>query len=95
MESYRYLIENLVIGFSQRLTVKDFIDKDKWFSTNRLEKRQALFLAKYLRKERNSWKPRLPKLILNILFRFRASTSLFPKGSQFESKLKGNRYDVF
>jgi len=102
MELYRYLIEDLVIEFSQNLTKKDFIFKKGWFSSNRLGKRQvlgkdktkeltakvyelwerkvviprirhgkkqtvetlineeALLLAKYLRKEKQVWKPRPP-----------------------------------
>jgi len=42
MELYRYLIEDLVIEFSQNLTQKDFIFKKEWFSSNRLGKRQVL-----------------------------------------------------
>jgi len=42
MEIYRYLIEDLVIEFSQNLTKKDFIFKKEWFSSNRLGKRQVL-----------------------------------------------------
>ena len=42
MEIYRYLIEDLVIEFSQNLTQKDFIFKKEWFSSNRLGKRQVL-----------------------------------------------------
>ena len=104
MELYRYLIEDLVIEFSQKLTKKDFILKKEWYSSNRLAKRQVLnekktkelvkgieelfqtkveiprirygktqtletlineeayVLAKYLRGERKTWKPRLPAL---------------------------------
>ena len=42
MELYRYLIDNLVIEFSQNLTPKDFTVKTEWYSTNRLGKRQVL-----------------------------------------------------
>ena len=104
MEIYRYLIEDLIIEFSQNLTQKDFTFKKEWFSSNRLGKRQVLgkdktkeltarvyelwerkvviprirygkrqtvetlineeayLLAKYLRNEQTSWKPRLPQL---------------------------------
>jgi len=107
MELYRYLIDNLVIEFSQNLTPKDFTVKTEWYSTNRLGKRQvlnkkktkelvkgieelfktkvkiprirhgkmqtletlineeALLLAKYLRNERKTWTPRIPKNLIN------------------------------
>jgi len=42
MELYRYLIEDLVIEFSQNLTKKDFVLKKEWYSSNRLAKRQVL-----------------------------------------------------
>ena len=42
MELYRYLIDNLIIEFSQNLTQKDFILKKEWYSSNRLAKRQVL-----------------------------------------------------
>ena len=42
MEIYRYLIEDLIIEFSQNLTQKDFTFKKEWFSSNRLGKRQVL-----------------------------------------------------
>ena len=101
MELYRYLIDNLIIEFSQNLTPKDFKVKTEWYSTNRLGKRQVLkkkktkelteklnqlfktkvniprirhgknqtietlineeapLLAKYLRNEKQTWKPRI------------------------------------
>jgi CRISPR-associated protein Cas1 len=104
MELYRYLIDNLIIEFSQALTLKEFKVKTEWFSTNRLGKRQVLnvektreltqklnqffeskvdiprirygksqtvetlineeayLLAKYLRNETSTWKPRIPLL---------------------------------
>jgi len=104
MELYRYLIDNLIIEFSQTLTLKDFKVKTEWFSTNRLGKRQVLsmektkeltqklnrlfeskvdiprikygkrqtvetlineeayLLAKYLRNEISTWKPRIASL---------------------------------
>jgi len=42
MELYRYLIEDLVIEFSQKLTKRDFVLKKEWYSSNRLAKRQIL-----------------------------------------------------
>ena len=42
MELYRYLIEDLVIEFSQNLSQKDFVLKKEWYSSNRLAKRQVL-----------------------------------------------------
>lgn len=104
MELYRYLIDDLLIGFSQTVTAKDFTFKTEWFSANRFGKRQvlsrektrelterlneyfnskvdvprirhgktqtletlineeALLIAKYLRNEKQEWKPRLPSL---------------------------------
>jgi len=41
-ELYRYLIDDFLIQFSQKLTKKDFILKTELFSTNRLGKRQVL-----------------------------------------------------
>jgi len=46
MELYRYLIDNLLIEFSQTLTPKDFTVKKEWYSTNRLGKRQVLNMEK-------------------------------------------------
>jgi len=104
MELDRYLIDNLIIEFSQKLTRKDLIFKKEWFSSNRLGKRQilnklktkelikglsqlcqrkvkiprvrygkqqitetlineeAFQLAKYLRNEKEKWKPRIAGL---------------------------------
>lgn len=42
MELYRYLIDNLVIEFSQNLSQKDFVLKKEWYPSNRLAKRQVL-----------------------------------------------------
>ena len=46
MELYRYLIDDLVVEFSQALTSKDFTVKKEWFSTNRIGKRQVLNMEK-------------------------------------------------
>jgi len=46
VELYRYLIDNLIIEFSQTLTPKDFTVKKEWYSTNRLGKRQVLNMEK-------------------------------------------------
>ena len=104
IELYRYLIDDLIIEFSQTLTPKDFTVKTEWYSPNRLGKRQVLsmekakeltqklnqlfetkvdiprfrhgksqtvetlineeayLLAKYLRNEISTWKPRIPLL---------------------------------
>jgi len=109
MELYRYLIDDFLIRFSQKLTEKDFVYKTEWFSSNKLGKRQVLnnektkeltqrlnsffekkikisrvkygkrqqieslineeacLLAKYLRSEKPTWKPRLPQLITNYI----------------------------
>jgi len=67
MELYRYLIDNLVIEFSQNLTQKDFIFKKEWFSSNRLGKRQVLNREKTreLTKKLNSYfekKVQIPRI---------------------------------
>ena len=41
-ELYRYLIDDFLVRFSQKLTEKDFHYKIEWFSSNKLGKRQVL-----------------------------------------------------
>jgi CRISPR/Cas system-associated endonuclease Cas1 len=70
-ELYRYLIDDFVIQYCQRLARRDFTLKTEKLSAKKKGKRQTietlineeiLLFAKYLRRERNVWIPRLEKL---------------------------------
>ena len=70
-ELYRFLIDDFVIQYCQRLARRDFTLKTEKLSAKKKGKRQTietlineeiLLFAKYLRRERNVWIPRLEKL---------------------------------
>jgi CRISPR/Cas system-associated endonuclease Cas1 len=67
-ELYRYLIDDFVIQYCQRLARRDFTLKTEKLSAKKKGKRQtietliseeALLFAKYLRNEKKEWVPRI------------------------------------
>lgn len=72
-ELYRHLIDDFLIQFSRKLTEKlnSYFEKKIKISKVKYGKRQqieslineeAYLLAKYLRDQKQTWKPRLPQL---------------------------------
>jgi CRISPR-associated protein Cas1 len=77
MELYRYLIDSLIIDFSQALTSKDFTIKKEWVSASRLGKREVLGVEKTRMLARRLNQLFQISLILHSCFLWFAESSAF------------------